>query len=131
MPIVKQPVNINFSNGIDTKMDPWQLPVGQFLRLQNSIFDKGGQLKKRNGYSSLPALPNCTYSYLTTFNNNLTAIGSNIAALNQTSNQWISKGSIQPLKKLNTLPLIRNSLNQTQNDSVVTIWNYMHYIYRS
>lgn len=114
----KQAVNINFSQGLNQKVDPFQIPIGQFARLQNAVFDKGGRLTKRFGYSYLTDLPNTTYAYLTTFNGDLTALGSNIAALNTASDEWVSRGSIEPMK-VSTLPLIRNNLNQSQCDSVV------------
>jgi hypothetical protein len=115
----KQPVGINFSQGLNTKVDPWQLPVGQFLRLKNSVFDTGGQLKKVDGFGFLSSLPNTTYSYLTTFKENLTAVGGDIAAYEASNQAWISKGKVTPLN-LNTLPLIRNNLNQTQCDAVIS-----------
>lgn len=124
----KQPVSFNFAKGIDTKVDPWQLPLGQFSSLVNSVFDKGGLLKKRNGYGLLPALPNTTYAYLTTFNGNLTAVGPSIAALNSTSDTWVVKGNVQPLE-VSTLPVIRNNLNQTQADSAVAANGLMCVVY--
>ncbi len=119
MSMDKQPVNINFSQGVDTKTDPWQLPIGKFSRLKNSVFDRGGQMRKRFGYSQLTSLPNSTYAYLTTFRDNLTAIGPNIAALNETSQSWVTKGSITPME-LSVVPLVRNSVNQSQCDAVVS-----------
>ncbi len=113
----KQDVNINFSQGLNTKADPWQLPMGQFSLLQNSIFTKAGLLQKRNGFGPLKSLPTNNYSYLTTFNGNLTAIGPNIAAYNPDSSAWVIKGNIAPIS-LSVIPVIRNSLNQTQCDSV-------------
>lgn len=113
----KQPVTINFSQGLNTKTDPWQLPIGQFQSLQNSIFLKQGQLRKRNGYGVLSKLPG-SYNYLTTLNNNLTAIGQNIAAYDPGRRVWVPKGNIQPAS-LSVLPLVRNSVNQTQCDYVV------------
>lgn len=114
----KQPVTINFAQGLDTKTDPKQVQVGKFRVLRNSIFNKGGLLQKRNGYAQLSALPDASSSYTTTFNGNLTAIGSSIEAYNQDSESWVSKGSYLPLK-VSTLPLIRNSLNQTQCDAAI------------
>lgn len=119
MALQPQPLNINFSQGLDTKTDPKQVQVGKFLTLENSIFTKAGLLQKRNGFGQLTSLPDTSYSYLTTLNGNLTAIGSNIAALGIGPDQWVSKGSIQPMQ-VNTLPLIRNNANQTQADAAVS-----------
>jgi hypothetical protein len=117
--IQKQSITINFAEGLDTKTDPWQVKPGNFLVLKNQVFVKGGRLTKRYGNRKLPSLPDATSVCLTTFNDNLTAIGSSIQALNESSSTWVSKGSIQPLE-LNTLPLIRNNYNQTQCDSAVS-----------
>ncbi len=114
----KQAVGVNFSKGLDTKTDPWQLPFGKFLRLVNSVFTKGGMLLKRNGYAKIANLPNSSFSYLTTLNDNLTAIGGSIGAYNASSQKWVSKGSISPMA-VSVLPLIRNSVNQIQCDAAI------------
>lgn len=118
----KQSINVNFAQGLDTKTDPWQVDSGHFLGLQNTIFDKGGLLQKRNGYQTLTPLPNTSYEYLTTFNNNLTAIGTNLAAYVQGSQTWINTGAIQPMD-LSVNPIVRSATNQTQADSVVSDTN--------
>jgi hypothetical protein len=71
----KQAIALNFAQGLDTKTDPWQVQFGKFLALDNSIFTTGNRLTKRNGYAELPSLPNDTFAYLTTLNDNLTAFG--------------------------------------------------------
>lgn len=117
--IQKQPVPINFASGLDTKTDDKQVQLGKFLALKNTVFNKGGLLQKRNGYKALASLPDTSYSYVTTLNGNLTAIGSAIGAYNNADQKWVTKGSIQPLE-VSTLPLIRNNLNQTQCDAAVS-----------
>lgn len=116
--LTKQAVDVSFAQGLDTKTDPKRVQVGKFLQLENTIFDKGGLLQKRNGYAALTSLPDTTYSYLTTFNGNLTATGKNIAAYNTANASWVQKGTIQPLS-VATLPIIRNNLNQISCDSVI------------
>lgn len=116
MAINKQAVPINFSQGLDTKSDPLQVQPGKFLQLQNTVFSKGGLLQKRNGFSSLPTLPNNTNTFLTTFNGNLTAIGNTINAFSAGNNKWLNKGKIQPIE-LSVLPLIRSNTTQTQVDT--------------
>jgi hypothetical protein len=115
----KQTVEINFSQGIATKNDPYQIPIGQFQSLNNSVFEKQGLLKKRYGNRALPSLPDTTSSYVTTFNNNLTAIGSNLKALSAGSETWVTKGTVKPVE-ISTLSLVRSSTNQTQCDSAVS-----------
>lgn len=106
--------------GLDTKSDPFQVPLGKFLALQNSVFTKAGLLQKRNGFAPLISLPDLTSTYLTTFNGNLTAIGDDIFAYSQGSGSWTNAGQIQPLT-LSVLPLVRNNFNQVQTDTVVAV----------
>lgn len=119
MALNKQALPINFIKGLDTKTDPFQVSPGNFLALQNSIFTKAGLLQKRNGFGLLSALPDNTSTFLTTFNGNLTAIGTSLNAYSQPSEMWIDKGNIQPLE-FSTLPVIRNNLNQTYADSALS-----------
>lgn len=116
--LVKNAVDISFAQGLDQKTDPKRVSMGKFVKLVNAVFNKGGLLQKRNGYPKLTSLPNTTYSSLTTFNEDLTAIGPNIAAYNSANASWVQKGTIEPLS-LSTLALLRNNLNQTACDSVV------------
>lgn len=122
----KQAVQINFSQGLNTKTDEWQVPIGQFENLENSIFQKGGLLQKAPGYGLLTS-SNPESSYITTLNDNLTSIGTTVNAYSESLNSWISKGSLSPCS-LSVLPLIRNNLNQIQNDTaisnnlVITTW---------
>jgi len=118
MPLQKQSVNINFQQGLDTKTDPFQVAVGKFLNLQNSIFTKAGLLQKRNGFEQLAGLAN-GYSFLTTFNGNLTAIGQDLASYSQGAGLWNNVGPIYPCD-LTTLPLIRSNLSQIQCDSAIS-----------
>src|SRR5271165_1018861 len=114
-----QSININFAEGLDTKTDPWQVSVGKFLSLENSVFDKGKRLTKRNGYKQLlGAVTTPSNLYLTTLNDNLTAVGSSINSYNADTMNWVVRGSYTPLQ-LSTLPLIRNAINQIQCDSVI------------
>lgn len=113
----KQSVLINFAKGLNQKVDPWQLPIGNFESLINSVFQKIGLLQKRNGYGLLTeSTP--TSSYITTLNGNLTSIGSTVNAYSSSLQSWITKGTLQPCS-LSVLPLIRNSINQTQADTAI------------
>lgn len=116
MAIQKQNVPINFSQGLDTKTDPLQVMPGKFLSLKNTIFSKGGLLQKRNGFNQLPSLPDTSNTFLTTFNGNLTAVGNTINAFSLGNNEWLNKGTIQPVE-LGILPLIRSNTTQTQVDT--------------
>jgi len=119
MALQKQPISINFLKGLDTKTDPYQLQVGSFLTLVNSIFSKAGRLTKRNGFKNITKLPNSQQTTLTTLNDNLIATGSNLYSFSADTNQWLDKGTVQPVK-LATQSLIRSSTSQISPDSTIT-----------
>lgn len=127
MALQKQTVEIGFHKGLDTKTDPFRLSIGNFVLLSNSIFDTLGRLTKRNGFGQITTLTN-TASVLTTFNGNLTAIGSTLQAFSQGSNSWVNAGAIQPMQ-IGVLPLIRNSVNQSQSDSAISSNNLICTVY--
>ena len=118
MALNKQSAQVNFAQGLDTKTDPFQLTLGKFTTLENSIFDKGGLLQKRNGYGALTPLPDLTDKYLTTFSGNLTAIGNTLQAYSMGTEQWVNKGNILPTK-VDVLSLIKSSTQQLQADSAI------------
>ena len=118
MELQKTPININFRSGIDRKTDPYQIPAGKFFSLVNSVFDSLGRLTKRNGFPMLTPLPNVNTSYLTTFSEDLQAIGNNLLAYAPGQKTWIQKGSTYPIR-LSTKTLIRNSTNQSQCDTAI------------
>lgn len=117
MALQKQNININFDSGLDTKRDPWQLQSGKFLALSNSVFQKGGQLQKRNGYGLLPSVSNSP-SFLSTYVGNLVALGTNLQVLSQDTNTWISRGSIQPVVP-SVIQAVRASLQISATDAAV------------
>lgn len=116
MALIKQPIALNFSKGVSTKDDPFQLQLGSFQALSNSVFTTTGRLTKRNGYSNLTKLPNVAQTTITTLNDNLIATGSNLYAYSKDTNQWLNKGIVQPVQ-LNTQPLIRVSTSQSSPDT--------------
>ncbi len=122
----KQPVNINFSEGLNTKTDKWQLPVGQFLSLDNSVFTTQGRLTKRNGFGKISSVVGA--DYLTTLNGNLTAIGSTLQAYSAGNESWVTKGNLNPIT-LSTLPVGRSAINQIQCDSVISANNLVCTVY--
>ncbi len=119
MPLVKQPVTINFQKGISTKTDPYQVQIGEFQAMVNSVFTKTGRLTKRNGFPMITELPNDEQTTLTTLNDNLIATGSNLYAYNSETDQWLNQGSVQPID-LSVQSLVRASTSQTAPDSAIT-----------
>ncbi len=115
----KQPIEINFGQGLDTKTDPHQVKLGKFLTLVNSVFNTTGRLTKRNGYKNVTALPNTEQTVLTTLNDNLISTGSNLLAFSKDTSQWLDKGVVQPVQ-LDVQPLVRVSTSQTMADTVIS-----------
>lgn len=128
MALQKQSIPINFSQGLDTKTDPKQVSFGKFLSLQNTVFNKGGLLQKRNGYQNLTVLPDTNVNLLTTFNGNLTAVGTNLQAYIDGSSQWVNKGALQPVE-LSTMALVRSNTNQVQSDTAISENNLICTVY--
>lgn len=119
MALTKQNLSIPFSTGIDTKTDPLQVMPMSLIDLQNAVFTLDKRLTKRNGFKLVTALPADTLpTTLTTFNNNLTAIGSSLQAFNESTATWVDHGKFQPVQ-LNVLPLTRSSTSQTAVDTAI------------
>lgn len=118
MALVKESITFNFTHGIDTFVDPNQLPLGKFQYLQNSIFiqaDGVGKLQKRNGYINLAALDS-TSSFITTYSNDLVSISNTaLKAYSQSTGQFQTIAPITPLQ-LSVTPLIRNAYSQPAFD---------------
>lgn len=126
--IQKQSAPLNFAQGLDTKTDSRQVQFGKFLKIDNSVFTTGNLLGKRYGYNPLTKLPNTSYTDLTTFGGNLTAIGNNLQAYSSGNESWTNKGNLQPLS-LSVLPTARSALNQTQCDSAIASNNLVCTVY--
>lgn len=118
MALQKQPININFAQGLDTKTDPNQVGIGKFLNLQNSVFTKAGRLTKRNGFVNTTQLPNAIQTTLTTLNDNLIATGSNLYTYSADTNQWLNEGVVQPVQ-LSVQSVVRSSTSQESPDCAI------------
>lgn len=116
MALQKQTVNVNFAQGIQTKSDPFQLSLGRFENLENSVFDTVGLLKKRNGFGLLNTFSGS--STLTTYNGSLVAIGNTLQSYVARNNTLINSGIFQPID-LSTKSLVRRATSQTTVDVAV------------
>lgn len=116
MALQKNTVAFNFAQGVDTKSDPKQIPIGKFSDLQNSIFDKTGLLKKRNGFSNLTALS--SGGYLATLGGNLLSVSDSLYSYNSGLNSWSNQGSFQTSNN-DSMSLIKSQLSKGQVDSAV------------
>lgn len=117
MALVKQPVNITFAQGVNTKTDKWQLPVGQFASLQNTVFNKQGMLQKRNGFGFLTDAPTGAQT-ISTLNNGLVLLGNTCQSYSNESMQLTDSGLFQPMK-LSTATMVRRATGQRNCDVAV------------
>ncbi len=56
MSLKKNNLPLSLNQGINTKIDPKQLPFGQFTHIENVKFDKEGEYNKRNGYTKVKGI---------------------------------------------------------------------------
>lgn len=117
MAIVPQVVTVNFQQGVNTKTDPWQVPIGQFLSLENSVFTIQGQLKKRNGYGLVTTIPEA--ATITTYFENLVALSpKSLTLYSQDTGTSINTGYIQPMS-LSVIPQVRRATSQNTVDTAI------------
>lgn len=123
MPLQKQSIPVPLSLGLDQKTDPWQVVPGKFLKLTNYVFNKGKRLTKRNGFAKITTLPvGASATTITTFNGNLTAIGTNLYAYTSSNGQWLNTGRIQPVQ-LSIAPVVRTATSQMAQDAALSQGN--------
>lgn len=119
MALTKQNLAIPFSTELDLKTDPLQVAPTKLLALANAVYTKDKRLTKRNGFANLTQIPtSAQITTLTTFKENLTALGNSVLAYNESSETWIDRGRFQSVQ-LSTLSLARSSFNQNNVDAVV------------
>lgn len=128
MALNKQNLAITFATGIDQLTDPFQVMPTNLLSLVNCVYTKDKRLTKRNGFGDLTLLPDgVSASTLTTFKQNLTAVGDKVLAYNASSLTWVDQGRFQGAL-VDVLPLTRAALSQTNTDTctangwVISTW---------
>jgi hypothetical protein len=116
MSLVPQPVTISFNQGVNLKTDPWQVPLGQWVALENSIFTTQGQLRKRNGYELLATID--TASTICTYLGNLVSLGTSLDIYSEDTLSVFNTGTIQPMG-LSVLSMVRRATSQTTVDIAI------------
>lgn len=117
MALQKQPVSIVFNQGVQTKVDPFQLPIGAFASLQNAIFTKDGLLQKRNGYSLLTSAPTGATT-LCTLNQGLVLLGQTCESFSEDNGELVNAGVFQPCD-IHVKPIVRYAESVWQMDSTL------------
>jgi hypothetical protein len=115
----KQNIVLNFSQGMDTKTDSKQLPLGTMYTITNGVYTSPLQLKKRNGYNK-QNIQKTDDTYLdgivsiNKLNTTLNALTSTkLYSFSSNTERWIEKGDISNLS-LASQPILRNNYNQTK-----------------
>lgn len=117
MALEKQGANISFGQGVDTKADPWQVPAGKLLNLENATFNRNNLLQKRTGFADTVSI-DAPVNNLSTLNNTLLATGANLYSLSDGTNTWQDKGLVQAAN-LSTYALARTDEAIMDCDAVV------------
>ena len=118
MPLQKQNVPLSLNQGLNTKVDPKQMPFGSFSNLENVVFDKEEEFNKRPGYDlvSTDGIGRTSIQYaigIAKFKEQPLWISKDqIYSYSESSNVWKSEGSydsVVPKSK----PIVQNGIEQT------------------
>ena len=130
----RQTVTLPFSQGVETKTDPKQVPPGKLLELENGVFRSPGQLEKRNGHVKLSQTV-ATSGTITSSaalgrygNELLLADGSDLYSYDNAADQWNDKGPFNSITTAKTA-VVRNTATQRMQDSVLHPSGLQAFIY--
>lgn len=100
MALQKQQISLNFAGGIDTKTDPKQVLPTKLIELENAVFTRKGELKKRFGYDILSkSIDNSSDTIekatgTATFKNELNLFtGSKLYSYLESTSSWKERGT--------------------------------------
>ena len=131
MALQKVLVPITFSGGLDTKTASKQVIPGKLLELQNVIFEKGGELKKRWGYDRLGNFDTnsdqlTTGAGITTFEKELLINSNNkLYSYLKSIDKWADKGSLYSVfSKIESI--VKNDSEQTVADCALINGVYVY-----
>ena len=130
----RQTVTLPFSQGVDTKTDPKQVPAGKLLELENGVFRSPGQLQKRNGHVKLSQTI-ATGGTITSSaalgrygDELLLADGSDLYSYDNAADQWNDKGPFNSIYTTKTA-VVRNTDTQRMQDSAIHPAGLQAFIY--
>lgn len=124
MTLEKRTININFGQGLDTKTDPFQVKLGKFLSLINTVFSIGGMIKKRYGFPILISSPASDTRAIGTSRNNLITVGKQINVYDPIANN-LNQTAVYQTCDINIVPLIRDNDPYASVDSAVSVNGYI------
>lgn len=117
MALEKQNVSYNFTKGVDTKTDEYQVS-GKLSILENGVFQTAGAVRKRNGYAEIGAeLPIPAGNALAGYNSEIVAMdGSNVFSYVETQDGFFAKGG-KIAVNIQKNAVIKNNYSQSYCDS--------------
>lgn len=126
MPLNKALYPIQFGQGIDTKSDPKQVVPGKLLELENGVFTKLGQIRKRNGFDAITRTVVGGTAVgradgLAAFRDELLLFGDDgrVYSRSESLDGWVDRGGIVSVD-LTTEQVIRNTYQQSNPDSATS-----------
>lgn len=123
MPLAKTNISIPFINGVNTKTDDKQNPIGSIAVLENAILETPNKIRKRNGYEILSTklLDNTNLvnsKRLANFRDELNIItDKNLYSFSTNINKWIEKGNTEGAFPTSTT-ILRNTYQQSSLDGI-------------
>ena len=125
MALLKQNIDVLFTNGLNTKSDSKLTLGSNLLELENAIFNKDGRLDKRKGYTAL-GTADCTggqptnYNALLTYGDNelLLAADTNLYSYLPSISKWVNKATFRSTS-VSSSQVVSNSDEQTKMDSCI------------
>lgn len=121
--LAKQTIPIVFGQGVDTHIDPKQLPAGRLQRAQNVIFESVGAFSKRNGYDAIKLKTLAgdsitTAAHLSKFKSELTIFADNqLYSYSNSLERVTAKGYTYTARPTST-QILNNSYNHSRLDSI-------------
>ena len=92
MALEKQTVSYNFTKGVDTKTDEYQVS-GKLTTLENGVFQTTGAVRKRNGYAEIGANSLTSGNAIAGYIDEIVAFdGSDVYSYSDDQNSFIIKG---------------------------------------
>ena len=124
MALEKQTIGIPLAQGMDSKSDIKQLPVGKLSLLTNGSFKTPGSIQKRYGKAALSqsiigggSISNG--KNINNFQNELNVLGSStLYSYSDSQLSWVNKGFF-PTLSISALSVARNTYEQTNQSSAV------------
>lgn len=115
MALAPQKFSLPFKQGVDTKTDPKQLPIGKLTLLENAVFNTAEQLTKRNGFGVVGTSLTVAEALATYKDELLTFDGFRGYSYNQANDDWVQKAGFQ-VAKLSSSSIVKNFASASNPD---------------